>query len=85
MTKVARVMTLFKAALKTRERRMSAMKRRLGRMRENGLGNDSYDLAISFLLGELSNNIEELIQMDVSRERILSQIASAYNQAIAGE
>jgi hypothetical protein len=64
---------------------MSAMKRRLGRMRENGLGNDSYDLAINFLLGELSNNIEELIQMDVSRDRILSQIASAYNQAITGE
>lgn len=51
-------------------------------MRENGLGNDSYDLAINFLLGELSNNIEELIQMDVSRDRILSQIASAYNASL---
>ena len=85
MTKVARVMTLFKAALKTRERRMGAMKRKMASMKQNGLDNDSYDLAINFLFGEISSNIENLIELDVGKDKIIDHIATSYNRAVKGE
>ena len=64
---------------------MGAMKRKLASMKQNGLDNDSYDLAINFLFGELSSNIEELIELDVGRRDIIDHIATSYNRAVKGE
>ena len=64
---------------------MGAMKRKLASMRQNGLDNDSYDLAINFLFGELSSNIENLIELDVGKDKIIDHIATSYNRAVKGE
>ena len=84
MKNIAKLMTLFKGAFRRREKRMGAMKRKLASMRQNGLDNDSYDLAINFLFGELSSNIENLIELDVGKDKIIDHIATSYNRAVKG-